>query len=341
MILRFEEDFPGAKIFKLEENYRSTQTILAAANELVDQQRDALRTRRSSRTARPASRSPRSTPSPIAKKRATCSTRSAEHTQEDASFNDILVLYRTNAQSRVFEEALLAQGIPYRVVGGVGFYARAEVKDMLAYLRYILNPSDAVAFRRIINVPRRSIGTQTVNAARRRRGQGRRPDRRGGVRCGLAQARGAEEAARTRALRRADQAICARRRRRSRFRICSIAVMEESGYLREMQADETNDGRARVENLEELVSVAKEFETNPETDVDARRFPRQHRAGERSRHARCRRVVRYADDACTAPRASSFRSCSSPVSKRASFRTCARRPTRPNSKKSGASRTSA
>jgi DNA helicase-2/ATP-dependent DNA helicase PcrA len=162
MILRFEEDFPGAKIFKLEENYRSTQTILAAANELVVN--NANRSNKTLFTNRKAG-------VPVTAYQADSDREEARyvidtirrHTQEDASFNDILVLYRTNAQSRIFEEALLAQGIPYRVVGGVGFYARAEVKDMLAYLRYILNPADAVAFRRIINVPRRSIGTQTVN----------------------------------------------------------------------------------------------------------------------------------------------------------------------------------
>ena len=84
--------------------------------------------------------------------------------RDGAAYRDFLVLYRTNAQSRVFEEALIADGIPYRVVGGVGFYARAEVKDMIAYLRYILNPSDAIAFKRIVNVPRRGIGQQTLAA---------------------------------------------------------------------------------------------------------------------------------------------------------------------------------
>ncbi len=81
---------------------------------------------------------------------------------DDVEFREVLVLYRTNAQSRIFEEAFLSEGIPYRVVGGVGFYARAEVKDIMAYLRYIVNPSDAVAFRRIVNVPRRNIGNQTL-----------------------------------------------------------------------------------------------------------------------------------------------------------------------------------
>ena len=89
-----------------------------------------------------------------------------ELVRDGAAYRDFLVLYRTNAQSRVFEEAFLADGIPYRVVGGVGFYERTEIKDVIAYLRYILNPSDALAFKRIVNVPRRGIGQQTLSALR-------------------------------------------------------------------------------------------------------------------------------------------------------------------------------
>src|SRR5207248_10932074 len=79
-----------------------------------------------------------------------------ELVREGSAYRDFLVLYRTNAQSRVFEEALIAEGVPYRVIGGVGFYARAEIKDAIGYLRYIENPADSIAFKRIVNVPRRS-----------------------------------------------------------------------------------------------------------------------------------------------------------------------------------------
>jgi DNA helicase-2/ATP-dependent DNA helicase PcrA len=263
MILRFEEDFPGAKIFKLEENYRSTQTILAAANELV-----VNNTTRSNKTLF----TNRAAGEPITAFQADSDREEARyvidtirrHTQEDASFNDVLVLYRTNAQSRILEEALLAQGMPYRVVGGVGFYARTEVKDMLSYLRYILNPADAVAFRRIINVPRRSIGGQTVN-------QLEAAAAKAGIPIGEAvfdsELLKRAVPKKQRELERFAALIKDLREKAQVFPISDllIAVMEESGYLREMQADDTNDGRARVENLEELVSVAKEFETNPET----------------------------------------------------------------------------
>ena len=262
MILRFEEDFPGAKIFKLEENYRSTQTILAAANELVVN--NATRSDKTLFTNRAAGE-------PITAFNAESDREEARyivekvkaHTREDAAYRDMLVLYRTNAQSRAFEEAFLSAGIPYRVVGGVGFYARTEVKDMLSYLRYINNPADAVAFRRIINVPRRSIGatsvTQLAAAAT-------------AANIALGEAVFNDELLKRavpkkqREFARFAELIRDLRAKAQTFPISDllIAVMEESGYLQEMQADDTNDGRSRVENLQELVSVAKEFELSPE-----------------------------------------------------------------------------
>ncbi|HEY5339786.1 MAG TPA: UvrD-helicase domain-containing protein [Candidatus Aquilonibacter sp.] len=262
MILRFEEDFPGAKIFKLEENYRSTQTILAAANELVVH--NATRSEKTLFTNRKAGE-------PITAFKAESDREEAryviekikERTREDASFRDILVLYRTNAQSRSFEEAFLAEGIPYRVVGGVGFYARAEVKDMLSYLRYILNPADAVAFRRIINVPRRSIGQQTVNQLAAAAEKADVPVGEAVLDSELLKRAVPKK---QRELERFADLIRDLREKAQTFRISDlvVAVMEESGYLHEMQADDTNDGRSRVENLQELVSVAREFEMNPE-----------------------------------------------------------------------------
>ncbi|HEY9181248.1 MAG TPA: UvrD-helicase domain-containing protein, partial [Candidatus Baltobacteraceae bacterium] len=161
MILRFEQDFPGAKVFTLEENYRSTQTILDAANALVannkHRQTKKLFTSRAEGEKITAfgADTERSEARYVVEK-------IKELVREGSAYRDFLILYRTNAQSRVFEEALIAEGIPYRVVGGVGFYARTEIKDIIAYLRYVENPADALAFKRIVNVPRRSIGQQTL-----------------------------------------------------------------------------------------------------------------------------------------------------------------------------------
>jgi DNA helicase-2/ATP-dependent DNA helicase PcrA len=263
MILKFEEDFPGATVFKLEENYRSTQTILTAANELVannpNRAEKSLFTKRSEGEKITAfqAESERAEVRYVMEK-------IKEHVREGSAYRDFIVLYRTNAQSRYFEEGFLAEGIPYRVVGGVGFYARTEIKDMLSYLRYIVNPSDAVAFRRIVNVPRRSIGQQTLtslldaaNAA--------------GVSVGQAVFdSGLLKRAvpkKQRELERFAELINDLREKAKTFSISDllVAVMEESGYLRELQADDTNEGRSRVENMHELIGVAKEFEANPET----------------------------------------------------------------------------
>ncbi|HEV8019738.1 MAG TPA: DUF3553 domain-containing protein, partial [Candidatus Lustribacter sp.] len=263
MILRFEQDFPGAKVFKLEENYRSTQTILTAANELVsnnpNRSEKTLFTKRSEGEKITAfqAESERAEVRYVMEK-------IKEHVRDGSAYRDFLVLYRTNAQSRYFEEGFLAEGIPYRVVGGVGFYARTEIKDMLSYLRYIVNPSDAVAFRRIVNVPRRSIGQQTLTSLLDAANAS-------GVSVGQAVFdSGLLKRAvpkKQRELERFAELINDLREKAKTFSISDllVAVMEESGYLRELQGDDTNEGRARVENMQELIGVAKEFEANPET----------------------------------------------------------------------------
>ena len=164
MILRFEEDFPGATIFKLEENYRSTQRILDAANALVAKNKSRARQetlhaarRRRADHGLPGGQTERDEARYVVEK-------VKNLVRDGCAYRDFLVLYRTNAQSRVFEEALLAEGIPYRVVGGVGFYARAEVKDVSPICATCSIPSDALAFKRIVNVPRRGIGQQTLAA---------------------------------------------------------------------------------------------------------------------------------------------------------------------------------
>jgi DNA helicase-2/ATP-dependent DNA helicase PcrA len=263
MILRFEEDFPGAKVFKLEENYRSTQTILTAANELVQNNPNRSSKQLFTKRAEGEKITAFQAESERAEVRYVME-KIKEHVREGAAYRDFLVLYRTNAQSRYFEEGFLAEGIPYRVVGGVGFYARTEVKDMLSYLRYIVNPSDAVAFRRIVNVPRRSIGQQTLASlleAANQAGQS--------VGTAVFDSNLLKRAVpkKQRELERFEELIADLRKKAETFGVSEllIAVMEESGYLRELQADETPDGKARVENLQELIGVAREFEANPET----------------------------------------------------------------------------
>jgi DNA helicase-2/ATP-dependent DNA helicase PcrA len=266
MILRFEEDFPGTAIFKLEENYRSTQRILDAANALVENNK--TRSPKKLFTRRAEGEAITVYPAATERDEARYVVEKVKSLVRDGSaYRDFLVLYRTNAQSRVFEEALLAEGIPYRVVGGVGFYARAEIKDVISYLRYILNPSDALAFKRIVNVPRRGIGQQTLAAL---------VQSATAAHLSVGEAIFSGELLRTavpkklKELERFAELIGDFRKRADSMGVADLLVnvMEDSGYVRELQAEDTHDSRARLENLQELVGVAREYEQNdPEASL--------------------------------------------------------------------------
>lgn len=266
MILRFEEDFPGAKVFKLEENYRSTQRILDAANALVANNRTRAQKKLFTRRAEGEAITLYSAATERDEARYV-TEKIKQMVRDGSAYRDFLILYRTNAQSRVFEEAMIADGIPYRVIGGVGFYARAEIKDVIAYLRYILNPSDALAFKRIVNVPRRGIGQQTlaalVQAANAR-----------GLSVGQVIFDGEllKEAVpkKLKELERFAELIRTFRERANALSVSDllVSVMEDSGYVRELQAEETHDARARIENLQELIGVAREYEgSDPEATL--------------------------------------------------------------------------
>ena len=258
MILRFEEDFPGAKVFKLEENYRSTQRILDAANTLVANNKNRASKKLFTRRAEGEAITLYAAATERDEARYTVE-KIKQMVRDGAAYKDFLILYRTNAQSRVFEEALIADGIPYRVVGGVGFYARSEIKDVIAYLRYIVNPADALAFKRIVNVPRRGIGQQTLAALVQAAGAR-------GLSVGEAifDSELLREAVpkKLKELERFAELIRSFRNRAEDMSVADllVSVMEDSGYVRELQAEETHDARARIENLQELIGVAREYE---------------------------------------------------------------------------------
>jgi DNA helicase II / ATP-dependent DNA helicase PcrA len=262
MILRFEEDFPGAKAFKLEQNYRSTKRILEAANDLVANNRSRVPKRLF--TAREAGDPITVYPAQTERDEARYAVEKIKAMVRDGSaYRDFVVLYRTNAQSRVFEEALLADGIPYRVVGGVGFYARTEIKDIVAYLRYIVNPSDALAFKRIVNVPRRGIGQQTLAAL---------VQTANGARVSVGEAIFDSDLLRAavpkklKELERFAALIAELRKFAESGGVADllVAVMERSGYVRDLQSEDTHEARGRLENLSELVGVAREYEAGEE-----------------------------------------------------------------------------
>ncbi|MFJ6070114.1 DNA helicase PcrA [Streptomyces sp. NPDC093065] len=259
-ILQFEEDYPDATTILLEQNYRSTQTILSAANAVIE---------------RNESRRPKNLWTNQGNgAQITGYVADTEHDEAqfvadeidrltdagDAKAGDVAVFYRTNAQSRVFEEVFIRTGLPYKVVGGVRFYERKEVRDVLAYLRVLANPEDSVPLRRILNVPKRGIGDRAeamIDALSQR-----------------------ERISFPQALRRVDEAYgMAARSANAVKRFNTLmedlrtvvesgagpatvleAILERTGYLAELQASTDPQDETRIENLQELAAVALEFE---------------------------------------------------------------------------------
>jgi len=268
-ILDFERDFQGAAVVKLERNYRSTQPILAGANAVVAHNRDRREL---------ALRSERGGGAPIRLFEARDEREEAQFVVqsilegsrgEGRSYGHFAVFYRTNAQSRPIEEELLKYDVPYVVVGGVRFYDRAEVKDVLAYLRLVVNPADAMALRRIVNVPARGIGKATVEHAAAL-AEARGATLLEGLR--LAAAEGGRAAARLAGFLALHERLAAELP--SLAPVEAIArVLEHTGYLRALEAEGTPEAEARVENLRELAAGAEDFESADPTGEATGRTP--------------------------------------------------------------------
>ncbi|MER7044383.1 DNA helicase PcrA [Streptomyces jumonjinensis] len=265
-ILQFEEDYPDAVTILLEQNYRSTQTILSAANAVIE---------------RNESRRPKNLwTNAGAGAQITGYVADTEHDEAqyiadeidrltdagDAKAGDVAVFYRTNAQSRVFEEIFIRVGLPYKVVGGVRFYERKEVRDVLAYLRVLANPEDNVPLRRILNVPKRGIGDRAeamIDAlALRERITFPQALRRVDEAYGMA-ARSANAVKRFNTLMEELRTIVDSGAGPA---VILEAVLERTGYLAELQASTDPQDETRVENLQELAAVALEFEQDRADD---------------------------------------------------------------------------
>jgi len=257
-ILEFERDFPDAHTLLLEQNYRSTQTILTAANAVIDQNPQRKRKRLWSDLG--AGEPITGYVADTEHDEAAFVAREIERLRAEGTARpgDVAVFYRTNAQSRVFEEIFIRQGLPYKVVGGVRFYERAEVRDALAYLRVLANPDDMVSLRRIVNTPRRNIGDRTVAAidafANRER-----------VSFGAA-LRAVEEIPGLPP--KSAAAVADFATLLGELRDLAVvappeevleAVLNRTGYLAALEGSEDPQDQGRVENLRELVSVAREY----------------------------------------------------------------------------------
>lgn len=261
-ILGYEKVFPDAKVIKLEQNYRSTQNILQAANEVIKNNLG-----RKDKTLWTANEQG----TPLHFRQFQNGYEEAEYIAGDISqkvregnyeYKECAILYRTNAQSRLFEEKFLLANIPYKIVGGVNFYARKEIKDLLAYLKTVDNARDDVAVRRIINVPKRGIGATTMDKVQT-----------------YAQEMGISFYD---ALKEADQigtlgrsAVKVRpfvdfiQKFRSQVEFLSVSellqkIIDETGYVAELEAENTEESQARIENIDELISKAVSYEEESE-----------------------------------------------------------------------------
>ncbi|QXD16670.1 UvrD-helicase domain-containing protein [Rhodocaloribacter litoris] len=256
-ILSFQRDYPEAKTVRLEQNYRSTKTILRLADAIIRHNQDQLE--KSLWTEN-------SDGEPVTLLEAISERDEAQkvertirdlHVRQGYTFRDFAVLYRTNAQSRSLEEALRRGGLPYRVVGGVSFYQRREIKDALAYLRLVVNPNDEASLRRVINYPTRGIGGKTQEALfdyARREGLGIWQALERAEEAGLpARAVSAVEAFRFLIARHAAQATSRPADELARD------LIRESGILDDLRRDDTPENLVRWENVNELLNAIAEF----------------------------------------------------------------------------------
>ncbi len=270
-ILDFERDFPEARIVKLERNYRSTQVILDAATAVIRQNRN----RKDKRlwTDRDGGARILYFRGTDELEEADFITRALRTALNEGMAGPLAALYRTNAQSRVIEDALRREGLAYKIIGGVRFYERKEIKDALAYLKLVINPHDDVSLRRVINVPARGIGKGVMEGVEaidvsdqpeRKAEGGRRRAAGGSLWAKVAMAVDhsllpARAVASLRAFRDLILTITEIARQDS-VSIALGKVLDRSGYLQDLREDRSEDADARIENLMELVSAAREYE---------------------------------------------------------------------------------
>jgi len=258
-ILEFERDFPDPKIINLEQNYRSTQTILDAANALIENNRG--RKPKNLWTDKEAGTGILWYQAENERDEAVYVLTEIENQcrRNSRSFRDFAVFYRTNAQSRVFEEVFMNWEVPYRVVGSLRFYDRMEVKDMLAYLRVVNNADDNVSLKRIVNVPRRGIGKTTIeriSAYANTMGMSLMDalevvqDIPGIGAAAVSKIKDFCDMIKGFQVKSADGLL-----------ILGQEVVEKTGYIRALEKEQTTEAANRIENVKELVGAMKEFET--------------------------------------------------------------------------------
>ncbi len=270
-ILDFERDYPEARTVKLERNYRSRKPILDGASAVVSNNR--RRHEKQMLAERGDGERIRFYEAQDERDEAQFVVRELLGAVRDGgrAYRDIAIFYRTNAQSRPFEEELLKYDVPYAVIGGVRFYERAEIKDALAYLRLLQNPTDRAALARVVNRPARGIGRTTLERAETLAERAADP-----LLEALRQLEARGEAGRTGAKIRAFSALLdelAEQLDGQHVSETIARILERSGYLGSLEKEGTPEAEARLENLRELVSAAEDFEAQNEDFADEERSP--------------------------------------------------------------------
>ena len=266
-VLRFEDEFPDARVIVLEQNYRSTQTILDAANAVID--RNMMRKPKNLWSDQGAGVPITRFHAESEQDEAMYVARAIEQLREEdeRKYGDIAIFYRTNAQSRAIEEVFTRYGVPYRVIGSLRFYDRKEIKDAMAYLRLSINPSDEVSLKRVINTPKRGIGDQTVATLERFARE-----------AGISISEAVDQVDAIDLTQRARSAVgefgsimrVAREMAEANASPAEVLqqVLDSSAYIAELEAEKTVEAQGRVENLQELVGVADAYvRDNPEGGV--------------------------------------------------------------------------
>jgi len=258
-ILNFERDYPDAKVIKLEQNYRSTATILDAATAVVAKNPGRKDKTLWTDNARGLAIGYFCAQDEIHEAETICQNIAGLHRTERLPYRHFAVFYRTNAQSRVLEDGLRRAGIPYQVVGGLRFYDRQEIKDALAYLRLLVNPRDTLSLRRIINVPRRGIGQTTwskIEALAAERGVS------GLEALELALATDLVNKGTLGKLQAFHELLRGLRNDASHMGVADITreVLTRTGYDAQLKMERTPEAQTRLENLSELVNAADEFD---------------------------------------------------------------------------------
>ncbi len=262
IILNFQNDFPNAKVVKLEQNYRSTANILNAANAIIENNEERVDK---------VLYSQKGDGEKISLYEAQDEADEAQYIVNSIrntsdNYNQFAILYRTNNQSRALEEALIAAGIPYRIYGGLKFYDRKEIKDAIAYLKLVYNPDDSQSLRRIVNVPKRAIGETTLKHLQEYADENdlslfgaiEDVDNISAIKSGTATK-----------LKDFATLIEKFREAEKRYSLPEFLglILEKSGYLNELHASNTDEDETRIENLQELVNVANEFEPEEEDNI--------------------------------------------------------------------------